>query len=62
MIETQREKQKSEETQDDVEKIKEKNNKKYDDMRKHTEKDDGRKKRRGFEACRKENCESGVNF
>ena len=36
----------SEETQEDVEKIKKKRNKKDDDLRKHTEKDDGRKKRR----------------
>ena len=46
MIETQRNKKKSEETQEDVEKIKKKKNKKDEDSRKHTEKDDGRKKRR----------------
>ena len=41
-----RNKKKSEECEEDVEKIKKKKNKKDGDLRKHTEKDDGRKKRR----------------
>ena len=41
MIETQRNRMKSEEAQEDVEKIKKKKNKKNDDLRKHTEKATG---------------------
>ena len=53
MIETQRNRKKSDETQEDVEKIRKKQNKKDDDLRKHTEKDDGRKKRRVLEHAKK---------
>ena len=52
--ETQRNKKKSEECQEDVEKIKKKKNKNDDDLRTHTEKDDGKEEENGFETCGKE--------
>ena len=59
MIETQRNKEKSEGTQEDVEKIKKKKNWKDDDLRKHTEKDDGKKKRRVFKHAEKRSQKQG---
>ena len=55
-----RNKKKSEEFQEDVEKIKKKKNKKDDELRKYTAKDDGRKKRRVLKHTEKRSREQGV--
>ena len=54
MIETQRNKKKSEEAQKEVEKIKKMKNEKDDDLRKHTEENDGKNKGRVVKHAEKE--------